>query len=480
MAELLTEPVEEQGFLDRTKYPEVFDVPQVDEKVVVQEMSLSEPDHERALGQHAITAEQMEFTEARPFTEQSVVEALAHAQLWFEKLARAARNHKRELGAAFAASLVSLLGAPTLAQGQEEEPTQPVQPPPVSARPPAEINYIISEDFPENQGTGGYPLAEAPFGTLDKHDNRARECYSYVDWRTEQDGVNPERLKRISMGEVAEEEFEIIDTTPAKGAVVVFGHVPDASPEESHTFYIEEVLDAENGVLLISDYNSGKGGPGKFRKAVVSFNKLKDVKYDVKVYHFEQPQRAGGLFMGATLDKKRKGLITKSSEYNGLRQNTYLINGDQVLLFDKEGSLTSFDKANDFSINWRLKLPASTNERFLGIQPKKKGEGYNLVVWEEEPRKKVIKAIDIGLAQSMKLEENGSIAGYKGKKKVWAAAGLASASRAAKAATRKATLAAKRASAHTGRKARSVHQATAHTKAKALKNKSDRRKNRKH
>lgn len=109
---------------------------------------------------------------------------------------------------------------------------------------------------------------------------------------------------------------------------------------------------------------------------------------------------------------------------------------------------------------------------------KKKTNEYELVMWgygsaddtpeeqEESTRKRKIKAWDIGKADKLILEDDGTLSGYKGKKKIWNAPSLPSAPRAAKAAARKEAVAAKK-RAIAARKARSAKQNRTATRSKA-------------
>lgn len=365
----------------------------------------------------------------------------------------------------------------------------------------AQAPYEVPGARVYNIGTGGYPYAEAPIGSLDAHGYNARECLSYVVWRLEQNGVDYNRIETVLLTPArAEQEFEtrIIDTTPAVGSALLIEKntkeieknpaALNADPAD-HIVYVSAVEeDPEHGsIITVEDYNSNPGGYG-YSITKYYVNKLLKMLPNSRFIHFEKPRVAGGIFVDTMYGGYLKNVIAASTtaESYGIGDSTYIksSNGIHVLLF-KDGKFRKYT-TNDFMLQWETKSPPPTKKpsqyhvSIEPIQPKAKKAKQTktsirknkLVIWHRGKGTKKIQdaSFNIGSATVVKLENNGTIAGYRGKKKVWNAPSLNAAPRIARAAAQREERAAQKRTLATKnhQAARKAYQTKTSTKAKTV------------
>jgi len=321
-----------------------------------------------------------------------------------------------------------------------------------------------------NQDNGGYPWANVEPGTYDSSNIEARTCASYVYWRLTKEGVLPERASAMDPV-AAKAQYELVDAQPAAGSVGVLTN----DKGSSHSFFVEAV-EADGDTMLIADMNAD--GQGNFNRRYISKSSLAAYAPDLQFIHFEKPPVANGAFAGASQETRKRNIL--SIKNNLLESPKYLTspNGRYNLLFGYDANLAVYDTQNNFAVLWQsgTKGRTSTNgDQRLTIEQNSKTGNYLLVMKRDmadpndenaAPKFERVKQWNLGKANGITLNNDGTLSGIKNGKIVWRnAKGINTVPRLAKTAARKEAVAARKRTLAASR-ARSAKQNRAATKSK--------------
>lgn len=194
---------------------------------------------------------------------------------------------------------------------------------------------------PGEQGTGDYPYANAPEGSLDPHELIVGECESFAVSRVERDGVHPVRATAIigASAQGAQEQYEVVDKIPAPGAIAIY---------PGHKLYVKAV-DEQARTVTFEDSN-GFGGPLKYGERTFSLDDPTFTTGDLETgwafIHVEKPAVADGAFYGAFHDSRNTITANGPFQSKGYIKSK---NGQYDLVFSWDGNIGVYDTQNGFA-----------------------------------------------------------------------------------------------------------------------------------
>jgi len=281
---------------------------------------------------------------------------------------------------------------------------------------------------PGDQGTGGYPWANAPIGTLDDIEMDVRICSSYVAWKLRQNGTPAERAMWSGIPREARLHFETVNGTPAAGSAMSY----DTGSPTGHVVYVESV-DFAAGTMVVSDYN-GSGGAYRYGIHTMPIpDAARMARINLSFIHYELPPVAGGKFMTARRMYGRRSMLSNRTLFE---EERFIMSPNEryILMLDPTGTLALYDRQNDFQTKWQMKFPRKEELEMAIVDNRPKVK----LILEEANSWKRMKSWFIGAARKIHLTNTGELAGMRGGKEVWRAATLKQVPKVARAALREA------------------------------------------
>ncbi len=268
-----------------------------------------------------------------------------------------------------------------------------------------------------------YPLAQAPIGSLDDFGYEARTCGSFTRHMAISNGVESKRAVMTYDLNYYRKAGEQLDTNPAPGSVGI-----SVREGGGHSVWVVAV---SGDRVIYSEYNGRV--PNGYYAWSVSKEKASNGTYTY--VHFELPNNKAGsgekstspnTYLGAKYDRRNKDAV---STKRPVKEGSFIQSKDgKYRLVVNKGDIKLHDSTDD-SVAWKTR----TNKQASQLQVKTgKGNqrGKNTLVFGN--RKKDYKKWNIGSATLVEVGNDGTLAGYKGNKRVWVADELAAVSRAAK------------------------------------------------
>lgn len=257
-------------------------------------------------------------------------------------------------------------------------------------------------------------------------------CESYVAWAATQNGTSSNRVSNLTDAidwlKTAKQRGEIIDQNPAAGAIAIS---TIGGNGKGHAAIVESVVEV-NGEKIIT--MSDMGREAGFSRWRVTHNELMEAERATngvaKTYfvHFELPAPAKS-GESSPLTEAQRIKVNKIDAKTSLESNTYIQSKNKrySVLLDKFGNLAAYDKKSDYNKVWES---GTKGKGGTSVEVKQSKKSNSLVITNS--RNKRVKAWNIGKATKVAIGNDGTLAGYKGSKRVWIADELGAVSRAAK------------------------------------------------
>ncbi len=337
-----------------------------------------------------------------------------HAVSAIERARSFYRSNRRKVGAIAAMGVASLVPA-SVAQAEMYYPeTDPF----ASLARSGEVALA---------GDDTYSHAKAPQGSKDEAGYTIGECASYARDMVIKNGTNPDRAVITYELDWYRKNGELVNSTPAAGAV---GIANAEKGRGSHAVYVEAYGVDENGNpkpgnVILSEYNGHRRG-AYYRWSVDE--SIANSTYSYVHLQLSARNKSSNNSESSPLSEAQRVKANKIDAKTTLESNTYIQskNKQYSVLLDKKGNLVAYDKKSGYSKVWESKTSGKGGNN---VQVKKSKSSNSLVIAKGN---KKVTSWNIGKATKVTIGNDGTLAGYKGNKRVWVADELAAVSRAAK------------------------------------------------